>query len=493
MDEINKKINKEFKDILRVSFSYGFLQIFQIGINIVKTKFIAIILGPSGVGISNLFHSTTGVIASLANNGLTTSAIKEIADSESKSNEIEAGLKISAFKKLLIITGFLCFILCFFLAPFLSNNAFDSDEYIYSFQILSIGLFINQVSSGYGVLLRSRRLTKKIIISTIISSLFSLIISIPILYYFNFRGIVPSIIITSLINLLVLKIFTKELFFKSVKLSYKEAISIGKSMISSGFFVSLSSLFSSIVSYIFISYLSRNSSVDIVGFYSAGFAILNTYVGLIFNSMAQDFYPRLSSKIKSQEEVKTTLANQMDIAILLIVPLLIGMIFFNEIFIEILYTDEFLVMSQMIIFASVGILCKIPTWATAFFLLASGKFRIYFYLETFVLVLSLCLNIICFEFYGLMGLGISSSVTLVVSALVYVVIAKIPIVQQTLSFIIIGLLIICLCIYIQSSFGYFIPIIFRIIIFLFSLFSSILILINRLNFNPIIYFKKLIK
>ena len=495
MEEVSKESQKEFKDIFKISASYGILQVFQIFINLVKAKLIALFLGPIGVGLSSLFQSGTGLIATIVNNGLTTTAVKELSGLDSIEKRNEEGIRISAFKRLLWVTGILGTIVTLLFSRSLSRLSFDSDNYVYSFQILSCSILINQVSLGYGVLLRSRRKTNKIIKSTLISSGLSLVITMPILAVFKTSAIAPSIVITSLINLLVLKFFNKDELYNRVNISFVEAFKVGKVMMKSGFFVSLSSLFTSLVTYIFITFLSRSSSSSIVGLYSAGFAILNTYVGLVFNAMAQDFYPRLSEKVNNKDEINSLIGSQIEISILLVSPLLVGIVLYNEFVIRLLFTRDFLPMSTMIVFASLGIYFKVFAWVAGFLIMASGRFKIYLYLEIMVLAVSLILNFVFFINYGLSGLGISSSITVLLAALVYVRVARIKlniqtIVLVTFNFLFISgsILLILLTADVRSNFF----VLLKILYFAFGLVLNFRILNRKLGNSLLNFLKKVV-
>ena len=61
-------------------------------------------------------------------------------------------------------------------------------------------------------------------------------------------------------------------------------------MITLGFMISLSVLVSLLMAYILRIFISNTGGVEQVGFYTAGFIIINTYVGLIFNAMGKDFF-----------------------------------------------------------------------------------------------------------------------------------------------------------------------------------------------------------
>ena len=69
-----------YRQITKATTLFGGVQAFQIIITIVKSKLVAILLGPTGMGIVGLLTSTTGLITGLTNFGLGTSAVKDISE-----------------------------------------------------------------------------------------------------------------------------------------------------------------------------------------------------------------------------------------------------------------------------------------------------------------------------------------------------------------------------------------------------------------------------
>ena len=66
-----------YKSILKGMSFFGGAQVFQILINLVRGKFVALLLGPEGMGISSLFAASSNTIQQLAILGLPTSIVKE--------------------------------------------------------------------------------------------------------------------------------------------------------------------------------------------------------------------------------------------------------------------------------------------------------------------------------------------------------------------------------------------------------------------------------
>ena len=82
--------------------------------------------------------------------------------------------------------------------------------------------------------------------------------------------------------------------------------------------ISFSGLIAIGVSYIVRIFISNQGGISEVGLYSAGFAIINTYVGLVFTAMGTDYYPRLSAVAHSNKECKKTINQQAEMTILLL-------------------------------------------------------------------------------------------------------------------------------------------------------------------------------
>ena len=69
-----------YRQIFKATSLFGGVQVFNIIISIIRSKIIAVLLGPTGMGISGLFTSTTSLVGSLTNFGLGTSAVRNISE-----------------------------------------------------------------------------------------------------------------------------------------------------------------------------------------------------------------------------------------------------------------------------------------------------------------------------------------------------------------------------------------------------------------------------
>ena len=54
-----------YRSIMKATSLFGGVQVFNILISIIRSKFVAILLGPAGLGIVGLLQSTIGLVTSL--------------------------------------------------------------------------------------------------------------------------------------------------------------------------------------------------------------------------------------------------------------------------------------------------------------------------------------------------------------------------------------------------------------------------------------------
>lgn len=396
-----------YRQIMKGTSVFGGVQVFNILIGILKSKIIAILLGPAGMGITGLLTSTTSLISGLTNFGLGISGVRDISEANSNANTKEISKIIIVVRRLIWITGILGAIVLLISSPLLSKITFGNQKYTLAFIWLSITLLFDQITSGERVLLQGMRKIKYLAKANIWGSFLGLIVSVPIYYFFRTDGIVPALIFSSLISMLIAWQFSKKIKIESTIVSKIETLSKGKSMLSLGFMLSLSGLVTLAVSYIIRIYINHVGNIEDVGMYSAGFTIIGSYTGMVFTAMSTDYYPRLAGLSHDNKRANQLIEQQAEIALLILGPILCVFIIFSQWAVILLYSEEFLLINKMILWAALGMYFKAVSWAIAFIFLAKGESKTYFWNDTFANSYVLLLNIIGYKIYGLTGLGIS--------------------------------------------------------------------------------------
>jgi len=397
--------NSSYRQIFKATSLFGGVQVFIILIQIVRSKFIAVLLGPAGMGIAGLFNSTNSLVSALTNFGLERSAVRDVAANSNDTNELST--TISVLRKLIWFTGTLGLLITLIFSTTISQLTFGSSEYSTSFKWLSGVLFFNQLAIGYNVLLRGLRQLKYMALSNLIGSFAGLIISIPLYYFFSTKGIVPAIIISSLTTLLIASYFSRKIDIKTKKISIRETIIKGKPMLKMGFVLSLSTLIVIGSSYIVRIVIRNLGSIEDVGFYNAGFAIVNSYFGVFFTALTTDYYPRLAALSYDNKKANILVNQQSEMSVLVLSPVLTIFLIYINFIVILLYSNEFIPIREMILWAALGIYFKSASWSLGVSFIAHGDAKTLFWSELVANSISLLLNILGYYTYGLSGLGVS--------------------------------------------------------------------------------------
>lgn len=396
-----------YRQIMKATSIFGGVQVFNIIISVIRSKFVAVLLGPAGMGIYGLLTSTTGLIDKFTNLGLSTSAVRNIAAANASGDSNRVGTVVSVLRRLVWITGLAGSLITLAFAPLLSELTFGNKEYTFAFIWIAITLLLTQISSGQLVVLQGMRKLNFLAKANLAGSTVALFTTVPLYYIWGVKGIVPAIIITSFMTMVFSWYFSSKVKIESVKVDKAALFTEGADMVKLGFFLSLSSIISMAFSYLVRIYISHKGGVDQVGLYNAGFAIINTYVGLVFSAMSTDYFPRLSGVVHEHSKTKEIINQQAEVAILILAPILTLFLIFINFVVILLYSNKFLPIVSMVHWAALGIFFKAASWPVAYLIIAKGDSRLFFVNELAANVYTVGLNIIGYALLGLEGLGIS--------------------------------------------------------------------------------------
>lgn len=395
-----------YRQIVKATSIFGSVQVFTIIIEIIRSKIIAVLLGPTGIGINSLLNSTTGFITGLTNFGLGTSAVKNVAAAHRTGDSERVATVVTVLRRLVWITGLLGALLTLILSPWLSQLTFGNKDYTLAFVWISVTLLLNQISIGQGVVLRGMRKINYLARSSLSGSIIGLMVSVPIYYRWGIDGIVPAIIVTSTANLLRTWYFARKVNIESVVVSRKTTIIEGKEMLVMGFMLSISGLYVLAKSYGIRAYIGNVGGMGEVGLYSAGMAMVNRYVGMVFSAMSTDYFPRLAGVAHNNSDARKLINQQAEIAVLILAPILTVFIAYISWIVILLYSNKFLPINAMIQWAAVGMFFKAASWSNAFVFLAKGKSRLFLANELFGGTITLICNLLGYYWGGLTGMGV---------------------------------------------------------------------------------------
>lgn len=399
-----------YRSIFKATSLFGGVQVYNILIGIVKAKFIAVLLGPAGMGIQGLLSAGINLIKSFTSFGLSTSAIRDVADANGSGDMQKVGRAVAILRRLVWITGLLGLVATAVFSPILSKSSFGNYDYTIPFIALSVILLLNQLSAGQNVVLQGMRKLKFLAKSSAIGATLGLIVSVPLYYLLGVKGIVPTLILNAVTSLCLSWYFSHKVSIPRIEVTTREALHEGLSMIKMGIAMSVSGILGTVFAYLIRGFIRSQGGVEDVGLYTAGFTLMNTYVGMVFTAMATDYYPRLSAVNKDNDRCREVINQQAEIACLIIGPMVVACTLLMPYVVELLYSKEFLPATDFILWAVLGLMFKAASWSISFIFLSKAESRLFIYNETATNTYSFLLKLLCYFFWGLTGLGIAYTV-----------------------------------------------------------------------------------
>lgn len=397
-----------YRDSFKATSLFGSIQVINIIVRVIKSKFVAVLIGPTGMGIVGLLSATIDVISASTNFGLRTSSVRNIVEANAQGDKYTISAVISVLKRLVWITGTLGAIICIIGAKSLSRLTFGNPDFTVAFTILSVNILLIQLTNGHNALLQGLQKYKYIAQSNVFGNIIGLIIALPLYFFFSKDAIVPVLIFSNLASFLLALYFSNKINVEKISLSVSDFISIGGNMVKMGGLIGLKSLLAIISAYLIRVYISFNGSISDVGLFKAGFTIVDTYIGLILAAMAVDYYPRLSKAANDNSKFIELINQRAELVFLMLIPVITIFIAFSKYIIIVLYSVRFAEIEGMINWAIAATLFKAFSWTLSYSVLAKQDIKAFFGVEFSVLVYGLVFNALGYHLFGLTGLGISS-------------------------------------------------------------------------------------
>lgn len=396
-------------------------------IGFIRTKIIAILLGTTGVGLIGMYQTIIDMIKSIAVLGLDSSGIRDIATANSTGNKKMINESVAILKKWMTSLAVLAALICILFAYPIALWAFDGEEtstQTFAVAALSISVLFIMFGISRTVILQGMRKIPEMVKSNIWGNLIALLASIPLYYFWGTKGIVPSLILGSIIMFISISYFSKKIGVENVSIPFKYAYKKGRNMFKMGIFIVSASISETASMFILRSFISHQSGIEEVGIFMAAWTITNVYLALVLRSMGADFYPRLCAVASSNIRIRRLVNEQTHVILIVASPIIVGMLLVADYIIPLLYTSSFVEASELLRWQVFATFLKVISWPMGFILLAKGKGMMHFLTNLFFFFIYLGIGFSLYPVSGLKGIGIGYFVAYVFYLLSLMIITK---------------------------------------------------------------------
>ena len=404
-----------YASIMKATSIFGGVQVFNILITLIRGKTVAVLLGTAGMGLNGLLLSALKLVSTFTSLGIGDSAVRDISKAHSSNDDLQIRTTFQVFKRLIWLTAILGIIVTILFSPLLSKFAFGDTSKTTSFIWLSVTFVFGALSGGIYTLLRGTRQIKLLAQANIYGGIVGLVVALPIFYFYGIAGVVPAIIATAFANYLVSLYFTSKVSFEPIAISWHETLELGKPIVQLGLSLTLKGILASGVAFALIAFISKTGNLSDVGLYSAANGIVEGYVGMVFTAMATDYFPRLSGVIHEDSKWKKLVNEQAELVLIILGIVLVLLLTTTPLLIRILLSKEFLDSQNFIQFAVLSIPLKGLVWVMGYIILAKGDNKLFLTVEIIANIIVLAFNLLFYHLYGLTGLGLSLSLSYLIS------------------------------------------------------------------------------
>ena len=374
----------KYNSILKATSLLGGVQMINILLNLLRTKAIAILLGPSGVGLNGIYNETRELIHTTTNLGLDISGVRGISQAFEQNDAAEIDRQVTLLRTWVLLFALLGTLLCSLIAQPLSWFTFNDYSHTWNFVFLSPAVGFSTITCGEMAVLKGLRKLKSLAslsIVNVVIAICTLLWAMAALAY----GIKAH----------PFSFFTKSRQLKGSSI----VLGIGITFV-------VCEIIDHIAKLSVQSYLNNIASLEMVGLYNACRTMTLIYAGMVFSAMDQDYFPRLSGVVKNIVERTVVLTRQLDVTLMIITPMLVAFIVVMPIIVPLLLSGEFNSIIPMAQIIAASLIFRAIYLPNAYMPLAAGDSKVYFSINV-IGALNTFWIILGYELGGLIGMGVA--------------------------------------------------------------------------------------
>jgi len=407
LNDVKVKEKGSYGEIVKSTSLVGGSQLINILIGIVRTKFMAVLLGPAGVGLMGMYQAVTGMVGAVTGLGIGSSGVRQIAEAAGSGDEFRIARTIFTLRRTALVLGVVGMFVAVALSKPLSRVTFGSDDHARAIALLGVTLLLGSISGGQVALIQGMRRIADLAALNVIGAAMGTALSVPIIYFWGVSGIVPSLITVSAMTILPSWWYARKIEVQRVSLSITEVMREAKALVTLGLVFMASGLMTTAVLYFIRVLVVRELGMESVGLYQAATNLSSLYIGVILNAMGMDFYPRLTAVAEDNNTVNRLVNEQTEVGLLLATPGLLATLTFAPYVIQIFYSGQFVPAYNVLRWQILGVFLRVVAWPIGFVLLAKGKGKAFLWTELTWNILHVILVWLGMRFFGLEGTGIA--------------------------------------------------------------------------------------
>jgi len=389
-------------NLLKTSGLTFIATVIQLFVGLVINKAISLFVGPSGLAVIGQFQNISQLAMVVSQGAINKGVVKYTA--EYSKNEEDLTTLLSTAIKITIVCSVIVGVALILLSGYLSNEFLTDENFTFIFIIFGFTILFYSLNSLFLAILNGLKEVKQLILINIVQSLYSLVFTTALIYFFGLKGALIALVTNQ--SIIFLYIIWKLRNHRVINLGLLKGLysSVIATKLSRFALMAITSAIAIPVSHLVIrNYLVDNLGWEQAGYWQAIWYISTMYLTVVTTTLGVYFLPKLS-EITDKKALRGELLSGYKV-ILPIVMLVSAVIYILKDFIVfILFSDDFKPMIELFLWQLIGDVIKIAAWLLSYLMLAKAMTKRYMAVEVLFNVIFVGISIYMVNSYGLIGI-----------------------------------------------------------------------------------------
>jgi len=413
------------RGLIKSMLIIGSAQVVNILISIIRMKVLAVLLGPSGVGLLSIYNSLLGMVQQTAGLGMGSSGVREIASSRGDEATLSRVRRVLFAAHLL--QGALAMLAVWLLRESIAIWLFGDAVRASEVGLIGIAILLSLLASAQTALLQGLRKIGDLGRVTVIGAFVGTLAGLAAVWLQGESGLIWFILVQPLAAVLIALHYTRRLPKPTAaRLTLVETWEVWKPMAKLGAAFMLGGLATAATLLLVRGRISQELGLDAAGHFAAAWGITMTYVGFLLSAMGADYYPRLAEIIHVKVAAVRLMNDQAQLGLAIGGPVLLLLIGLAPWIITLLYSDEFGPAVTLLQWQTVGNVFKIASWALGFSIVASARSKMFLLVQVNFNILFLLMLWPTLASFGIIAAGPAFTIAYILHfALLYLIVRRI--------------------------------------------------------------------
>ncbi len=396
-----------YRDILKSSAIIGGSSAITVCIGIVRTKAMAVLLGPAGYGLMGAYLLIAELTRNVAQLGINASGVRQIAEAEASGDRVRIARTVAVLRRTSLACAVLGTLGLAALSGPVARLTFGDDVHAGRVALLSLAVFFSLVAGGQGALLQGMRRIGDLARLSVLGGLLGTAVAVALVHAFGQAGLVPALVIAAACSVVASWWYSRGIAVATPQMRMQEIAADAGALLKLGLAFMASGLLTAGAAYAVRIIVLRVAGIEAAGIYHAAWTLGGLYIGFVLQTLGTDFYPRLVGAARDDAECNRLVNEQAQVSLLLAMPGVLATLTFASLAVSLFYSPGFAGAANVLRWICLGMALRVMTWPIGYIVVAKNLQVLFFALELAWTAVNVGLTWCCVLAFGVEGAGIA--------------------------------------------------------------------------------------